>query len=145
MNFPLSEDDRCWLIALDEAIWKDRSPDEHGRCHHFEKRDLEEAEWQRIQQLITAHSLPCVLWSGPYGELRMKIYEHPPFSDNKPTHICTVGRGNLPGFSALGGDGDAKWPVAWDALSVFTHSESNKQALRFYRFESPRERSYYEY
>ncbi len=141
---PLEEKDAKWLRFLDGNLWKKIPPSDEGYGAWFEKRELTDQEWIGIIGLIRRHSLPCVLGSGPYGALWIEIYVHPEALGVAPERICSVGEGNLHGFSKYRGYAET-FRVAWKAFSTFTHSARNKSMLKLYNLEPSREKDRYRY
>lgn len=135
----LGEGDRTWLSDLDVEIW-DRQRDRLGGGHEFANRELSGADLERIIQLVERHRLPCVLGSGPYGNLSMGIFDHSDFPGVPPEHLLSIGEKHvdLPtGFD--------NWGERFDWFSRFTHSDSNREMAAFYGLPSPKPRERYEY
>jgi hypothetical protein len=135
----LSSKDREWFSALNGRIW-DRHLDNFGSVHQFENGRLDAEEVEHLTRLIERHRLPCVLGSGPYGGLFMRIFDHSDFPGVAPDLLLAVGEKHfeLPaGFD--------RWDERFEWFSKFTHSDSNRDVLAFYGLPAPGPRERYEY
>lgn len=139
---PLSRTDRRWLERLCEEIWEEIP----GKpvATSSEKRELTEAEWQRICRIVRESELPCELYAGPHSNLWVKVFTHPESPGLEPEFFFIVGQGNLPGFSKLVGY-EERHPAAWKAFSPLTHTKRNTELLKLYNLEPSREAACYEY
>lgn len=135
----LNDENRKWLSDLDERTW-DRIRDSFGAIHQFENCKLDAAEIERLICIIGRHCLPCVLQSGPYGNLFMRIFCHANFPGMPPHPILTVGEGHV-GFPV----GFDAWNDRFDWFSRLTHSDSNRRILAFYELPKSESRERYEY
>ena len=142
---PLADEDREWLVELNEQIWRDSDQDRFGRVHSFEERELTRKEWTRVKRLVRAHALPCEMHSGPYGGLWIRIFAPPAAPGAPAEYILAVGQENIPGFKKIGGGYVKRHPAAWRALSPLTHSPRNQELLELFGLEQSRASSYYEY
>ncbi len=139
---PLNEEDRRFLKELDEKVWN-RSSDRFGAIHSFPKRTLTREEESRVLQLIGAHVLPCVMGSGPYGELSFSVYGHTTAPGSKPECLASFGEDHLSNF---GKDrAFERWKFRFEAMSALTHCQRNRQILSFYGMPAPRRADEYSY
>jgi len=86
------------------------------------------------------YRLPCVLGSGPYGNLSMRIFGHSDFPEVPPDPLISIGEKHI-GLPA----GFDRWNERFDWFSQFTHSDSNREILDFYGLPKPERRERYEY
>lgn len=129
----LSSPDLEWIKRWSSEIW-----DRHGFPNL--KRRASSEELSRAVSLVRAHRLPCILHSGPYGDLSMSVLDHSDFPQVPPDTVAAVHRDHV-GLEA----GFDKWNASFDWFSRFTHSEENKAVLKFYSLHAPEEKSRYEY
>lgn len=145
---PLSEDTVETLRAWNERIWN-RSRDRFGSTHAFanEKRPLTKRERQFILNLIEDHELPCVLHSGPYGNLSMSVFNHvdEPSLMSREHIVIQLSEEHMFGEDYRDNEGFSKWDKRFDAFAKYTHSERNRELCRFYGLPTPAKRERYEY
>jgi hypothetical protein len=137
----LPSEEAAWLRDLNSQIW-DEHTDRFAGVHRFPKqsRPVLPDEVSRCVSLIRSFNLPCVLYSSPYGELSMGVFDHSEHPGVPPEFVILIGRDHV-GLPA----GFDKWSETFDWFSRFTHSDENRAVLRFYRMTPPRERDHYSY
>jgi len=137
----VSPEDAAWLKKLDGEIW-DRSKDRFGSTHSFEshKRKLLKEELKRVLKLVVDHRLPCVLGSGPYGNLSMSIWDHSDVPQVRPDRLISLGEDHV-GLEK----GFDRWDDRFKWFSAYTHSDEVRQVLAFYNMPMPEPKLRYEY
>lgn len=131
---------KAWCQKVDEEIW-DRSKDRFGTSHWFEsdKRKLKKSELNKLLKLIISNKLPCILHSGPYGNLSMSVYDHSDVPGIKPDRLFSLGEKHtrLPERTA--------WDTRFEWFAKYTHSIENQQIVDFYKLPEIKQKGYYEY
>lgn len=138
---PLSSEDHEALREMDKRIWT-RSKDNFGRTHAFPKdrKRLSKNDQEFVLGLIGKHVLPCILRSGPYGELSFSVFNHSPVPGVPPERVISLSEEHF------GLTGDARdWQRRFDKMAKITHSDRNREVLAFYQFLPPGPASDYEY
>lgn len=135
----LDENDVTRLRALDKAIWN-RSKDRFNFTHSFPnyKRPIAAEELKYVLKLIRKHELPCVLGSGPYGNLSMAVYQHAPYVGVPLERLISLAAEHL-------GVSKRDWDKQFDAFAKYTHSDRNRELLKFYGARAPGPRNDYAY
>jgi len=119
-------------------------------------RPLTFLEFKRVCELIEARGLVTRMFSASmFGAYGMDIYEHEPFPGTGPVFLLRLVEDNHPDPHPLeiadgyrkhvrqgGGTGRDD---AWESFSRFTHSEQNREWLKSYHMDPPRERGHYDY
>ncbi len=156
----LTEEERQWLQALNEELWPPLTVDERragkGRIKLEASRTLQWTEFQQVLKLVDERRLLTSMFSsGMFGGYGMSVWEHELFPGSGPTPILRLVEDNLPDPHRLqvreGYDKHVRKEPgvgrddAWESFSKFTHSETNKEWLKSYRMDPPRERSHYDY
>jgi len=167
----LQDEDRAWLKTLHLDLWPEpdrRTKGEKVRDHFFPesrktpepkppKELLTQEELDRILDLVREHKLLTSMFSSNmFGGYGMHVYEHEPYPGTGPSKLIAITEDHLPPPTRLEravGDGEKrpkKHPGcgrddAWEMFSPFTHSEQNREWLKSYKMEPPRDRTYYDY
>lgn len=138
---PLPAEDLEKLRKLDETIWN-RSKDQFGHTHAFPKdnKKLSKEDQAYVLGLIGKHVLPCVLRSGPYGELSFSVWDHSEVPGIPPSRVISLSEEHF-GIKAT----FATWRASFDQMSKVTHSQRNREVLAFYNLPEPGPASVYEY
>lgn len=140
---PVSPEDKEYLRKLNDRIWR-RSHDRFGHVHSFPKDgEMPESDRSKVLRLIGSHVLPCVLGSGPYGGLFFHVYDHSDVPGIRPDFLAGFDEDHFGRFGH--GAGLDEWQKRFDAVSVITHSDRNRQVLEFYGLPEPEPASRYEY
>ena len=135
----LSEKDRLYLRRFDEIAWK-RSKDRFGHMHAF-ALTVAAKKVARVLKLVDVHDLPCVLCSGPYGDLWMRVYDHSEAIGVRPEYLVAIAEDHI----LKDPHAPKKWNDTFDAFSKYTHSARMREILSFYGLPLPQPRSEYEY
>jgi hypothetical protein len=114
--------------------------DRFNFVHAFPEGKLTKTEREWILDLIGEHVLPCVLHSGPYGELSFAVFDHSSLPGIHPEQVISLSEEH---FGLRGTFKD--WQKRFDALSKVTHSPRNREVLTFYKFPEPGPASDYDY
>lgn len=167
----LSDADRQWLLDLNLELWpkKDqRSKGEVLRDTIFPeartapepkvpREMLTHEELERVLSLVRGCKLLTSMFSSSmFGGYGMSVFDHEPFPGTGPTFLLALSEEHLPPPTRLeraaGGTTrpSKKTPgcgrdEAWKLFSPFTHSAQNREWLKSYKMDPPRERGYYDY
>lgn len=136
---PLPPSDVSVLQAMDRNIWH-RSKDDFGHVHAFPEKRLSAADQSFLLDIIGRHVLPCVLTSGPYGELSFSVFNHTEVLGVHPERVISLSEEHF----GLKGD-LSDWPRRFREMSKVTHSDRNRQVLAFYEMPEPGPAEDYEY
>ncbi|KKN65749.1 hypothetical protein LCGC14_0478880 [marine sediment metagenome] len=140
----LPKTDRKWLKDLEEKLWKELGPDKFDRSWIVESdTHLTISQLNRIFKLIRQHKLVTSIGCGTFGLMgyTMSIYEHEVCPGTGAECLLSITDKHMPKKS----ERQEGLNFTWKKFSQFTHSEENKEWLRKYRFEAPKQRSYYDY
>lgn len=140
----LSPDEARYMSDLDARIWS-RSTDGFGYVHSFPARDrpLSARDRGRVLGLIGSNVLPCVMQSGPYGDLSFSVFNHSEFPGVPPGRVASFHEDHFGRFGHVNGHVD--WEKRFEEMAAITHSDRNREVLRFYGLPEPRPASYYAY
>jgi len=167
----LSDADRQWLIALNLELWPEKDKRTKGeilRDNIFPeartapepkvpREMLTHEELERVLNLVQECKLLTSMFSSNmFGGYGMKVYEHEPFPGTGPVLLLAIAEDHLPPPTRLeraaGGARKPKKKVpgcgrddAWELFSPITHSDQNREWLKGYKMDPPRERGYYDY
>lgn len=147
----LSPKDLAWLNKISAEIWQEHESFERANLTghlsrkrwRTEKRSMTRQEFKRLERLIRAHELPCLPGGGTFGfGFSLTVCEHSASPGVKPDVIIVITGKQLP--AALFGASPSNDEI-WAAFELFTHSPRNREILKLYGFDKPRERAYYDY
>lgn len=136
----MEQETKEWLRNMNDEIWKRDFVDNTGMRHEFMSRELSADERSVVQGVIMQFGLPCVLHSGPYGNLSMIVYDHSDFPEIPPEPLFHIGEKHVglpPGFQ--------NWNERFDWFARYTHTDKNRRLLRFYGLQDSEARERYEY
>lgn len=145
--FPLALVDAAWLTELRDALWqKHHDPTARPYCQDYllerEGRLVTREEWSRLESLIAARGLPCVMSAGPFGfGLCLTVFDHAPMPDVPPEGLISITNKHLDDR----GNAHDRHETAWRKFSACTHTPGNERVCHFYGLELPRERGHYDY
>ncbi|MBI5655112.1 hypothetical protein HZC53_05695 [Candidatus Uhrbacteria bacterium] len=152
VKFELSPKDLAWLEKLSAEIWEEHESEMRANLsghtwrqkYRTEKRPLTRQEFKRLERLIRTHELPCLPGSGTFGfGFSLTVCGHSASPGVKPDALICVTGAQLP--AALFPSANNDRGLVWSTFEPFTHSPRNRELLKLYGFEEPRERSHYEY
>lgn len=158
--YTLTEEERRWLTDLNEALWPPLTLEEQrsgrSRIKLEANRTLQWTEFQQILKLVEDRRLLTQMFSSSmFGGYGISVFEHEPAPGVGPIHLLRLIEDHHPVPHRLeireGYDKHLrKYPGvgrddAWESFSKFTHSETNKEWLKSYKMDLPRERSHYDY
>lgn len=129
MASPISGADRQFLKALNKRVWSTPWGD---------ARPLAPEDRARVISLIRSHELPCVLRSGPIGDLSMVITDHVEVAGEGAPKLLVLNSEHL-------GIHELKWDDQFDFYAQFTHTDRNRELLSFYNLPPLRSRESYDY
>lgn len=124
MREELSELDRAWLKWLKKAMWK---KDQWGSKTLIRPLTMDELE--RVFTIIERCELPCNFGTDPYGFF-LKVFGHSSTPEVRPWVIMTISPRHIPDETCHGFDGQHK---AYSVFQRVTHSQRNRELLKFYR------------
>lgn len=124
------------LRQLNDDIWEKLS-DSDGR---YACRKLTPEEKSIVVDSIWRYDLPCVLGSGPLGDLSVTVFGHSPFPEVRPDSLIKIHQNHLDLPSGI-----VHWNERFDWFSQFTHRPRNLELATFYGLPSPGPRESYEY
>ena len=127
-------------MQLDGDLWTRVT--ERKMSHAFEKRVMTPEEKEKALGLIRAKCLPCVLGSGPYGNLFLVVYDHSELPGVPPEIVAIFGDRHFPETAKTT---FATWLTSWEFFSALSHSKKNREVIAFYGLEAPKGLEYYEY
>lgn len=130
----LQDKDRKWLQEFNVCLWGD-THSIFGRSYKFSKKEI-----NKIESLIKKHELPCVLSSGPLGDLSLHIFNHSAGVGIEPERLLAIHQNHLElptGFD--------NWGIRFEYFSKFTHTDRNRELAGFYKLPIPGPESSYEY
>lgn len=135
-----------WLKWLDADIWIEHPPTYNSYGSVMPYRGLTEDEKTRVLSAIDEHKLITMMGSGTFGlsGYSMSMYVHPIYPGLKPTYLLCVGHEHWYGMEHRR-DKDPHYNHLWELFSKHTHSEQNRQWLKTYGFDPPRDRVHYDY
>lgn len=122
-------------------------------------RRLTHEELQRVCTLIENEKLLTSMFSkGMFGGHGMYVFEHEQFPGTGPEHLLTLTEDHLPDPSLYQRLDTLDAPPkkkekhpgcgtdeSWELFSKYTHSDENREWLKKYKMDPPRERGYYDY
>lgn len=124
-----------WIRKLNDDIWKRFSNGERYAC-----RKLTSEEKNVVVESIWKFDLPCVMRSGPLGDLSMTVYGHSPFPEVQPNPLIKIHQDHLDLPTGL-----SEWSKRFDWFAQFTHRQRNVELATFYGLPTPRDKERYEY
>jgi hypothetical protein len=160
----LTDQDRAWLVALNEDLWPEDETKRTKRTIVLDaSRKLLHEELDRICALIESAPLLTSMFSkGMFGGFGMLVYEHSAYPHVPPQQLLCLTEDHLPPpkgpsvYEHLTGTAKPLPPEkkpapgcgtdqGWEAFSKYTHSERNREWLKNYNMKAPQERHYYDY
>jgi hypothetical protein len=84
--------------------------------------------------------LPCILRSGPYGELSFDVYNHAEFPGIQPERLASFHEEHFNLRGTFKG-----WDEKFKFVCEIRHNEKNRKVLEFYKLPKPRSAYDYSY
>ncbi len=143
-------DDLVWLSWLDDDVWLDHPAEGYNRNGWSEvHRGFTKNEKERVLRIIQERKLIVQVGSGTYGlsGYSVCLRSHPEYPSLPVTYLVHFtdehwfGLTHKRDYDKRGERFDEFWTI----FSAFSHSEQNKEWLKQYGLDAPRERSYYDY
>lgn len=142
---PISKEEQQFFEGLATTIWV-RLPDQFGHTHLFPSAQFEpvdEPQIERVLRVIEEHQLPCVLESGPYGELSVAIFDHSAAVGVPPECLLRLSERHIPDLRSM--TGHKHWADRFIWLSKLTHTHANMRLCQFYGLPEPLPDHRYQY
>jgi len=147
----MKSEDRAWLKTLQDELHRWVPPQQpRGLGYWTEERALTSDEWSRLCGLFDeGDGLVFVLGTRHGFTLLLNVLEDSPVPEVPPERLLFIDQKQIPEEhgttgATLGGAGES-WQEAWKILTKWSHSDRNKQKLKFYGMESPKDETYYMY
>lgn len=129
----LVDKDKEWFRELFESLW---SSSQSMRGWLWGGR-LTQRQIDKVIRLTKQHVLPCVMGSGPYGDLSVHLYDHVDVPVVEPEILFGFHETHL----GWGGTFDLRFAE----LSKLTHTPENENICKFYNLPAPKPKCRYSY
>lgn len=145
---PLSTTNRKWLRSLTSKLFRELEPDRFGRTQLWPREVILSARHvKHIRDLVTKHSLVCVLDGGLFGDIGITIFEPPEVPGVALSFLCSIREDHIAGLKddrsrGNGSVGTEVWKFFHDG---FVDTPRNLELLELYGLPKPGAIDSYDY
>ena len=154
-SWKLSSSDKEWLIWLQKELHEWIQPSSFAyskrQAGYWDTlRNIFEDEWVKLVSILDAGGGLVFGLGTMHGfSLLLNVYEAGPFPEERPKHLLFFMQRQIPEQhgtteAAMGGANDS-WRNAWNIMTKWSHSNSNREELKFYNMEEPEDDTHYMY
>ena len=139
----LENDDRLFLVALDQKLWRVHWDPRLGHWKEKTGTILTQQEYKRVKMLISKYELVCEITNTAFGfSIGLALFEHPNFPYTPLAQLVTIGAGALPWQYKTPQE---QWERAWTEFVAIVTVSRNQELLVYYNCKPIGTRTSYQY